>query len=116
MNGNQLEDEDCKEVIRGAHDAMDVLNGKWKIPIIAVLCFGKKRYSDILREVKGVSGKMLSRELKDMELNQLLKRTVLETKPVSVQYELTEYGQRFKVVIEQLAIWGIEFRKDATAK
>ena len=92
------------------HDAMYVLGGKWKISIIASLLFGKKRYSDILKDVDGISGKMLSRELKEMEINQLIKRTVITTQPVSVMYELTPYGETVQPVITILAQWGIAHR------
>jgi DNA-binding HxlR family transcriptional regulator len=111
MEERQYENYECKKTIMAVHDAMDVLNGKWKISIVAALCYNKKRYSDILRDVKGISGKMLSRELKEMEVNKLVKRTVLDTQPVTVQYELTAYGIQLKKVIEQLAEWGIEHRK-----
>jgi DNA-binding HxlR family transcriptional regulator len=103
---------DCKKTIRAVHDAMDILGGKWKISIVAALCFNPKRYSDILNDVSGISGKMLSRELKEMEVNKLVTRTVLDTHPVTVQYELTPYGQRLKSTIQQLAEWGLEHRKE----
>jgi DNA-binding HxlR family transcriptional regulator len=54
---------------------------------------------------------MLSKELKDMEMNRLVKRTVLNTQPIAVQYELTEYGQSLKSVIDNLSNWGVEHRK-----
>lgn len=101
----------CKNILMAVHDTMDVLNGKWKISIVAALCFNPKRYSDILRDVSGISGKMLSRELKEMEVNKLVKRTILDTQPITVQYELTEYGQTLKPVINILADWGQEHRK-----
>lgn len=93
------------------HDAMYMLSGKWKISIVSSLCFHPKRYSDILKDVQGISGKMLSRELKEMELNKLVKRTVLDTQPVTVQYQLTEYGQKLKPMIDCLALWGREHRE-----
>ena len=107
---------ECKRVIMAVHDAMDVLHGKWTISIVASLSFDKKRYSDILKEVEGISGKMLSRELKNMELNKLVKRTVLNTQPVTVQYELTSYGHKLREVINQLATWGIAHRKEIMGK
>ncbi len=110
MQENKYEHHECNKTIMAVHDAMYVLSGKWKISIVAVLCFNKKRYSDILKDVTGISGKMLSRELKDMELNHLVKRTVLDTTPVTVQYKLTEYGQSLKPVIENLAEWGLKHR------
>ncbi len=101
----------CSQRINAIHDTMDVLSGKWKITILSSLGFGKKRYSEILKEVTGISGKMLSRELKDMEMNLLLKRTVLDTQPVTVQYELTEYCENLMPIIHSLAEWGTEHRK-----
>ncbi|MEJ2881258.1 winged helix-turn-helix transcriptional regulator [Pedobacter sp. GR22-6] len=94
------------------HDAMDVLNGKWKISIISSICYyNKRRFSDILNDVEGISNKMLSKELKELEINKLVKRTVLDTQPISVQYQLTEYGMTLKTIINNLAEWGIAHRK-----
>jgi len=109
--------DDCKKNIRAVHDAMDVLSGKWKISIIAVLCYhNKRRFSDILSEVKGISNKMLSKELKEMEMNKLVKRTVFDTQPITVQYELTDYGQKLQSVIKPLSDWGTEHRKKIIGK
>ena len=93
------------------HDTMYVLGGKWKISIVACLLFGAKRYSEILRDVSGISGKMLSRELKEMETNFLIQRTVEGTQPVTVTYVLTEYGESVKPVIDVLAEWGMVHRR-----
>jgi DNA-binding HxlR family transcriptional regulator len=104
--------EQNKKQIRAVHDAMDVLNGKWKISIISSVCYyNKRRFSDILQDVEGISNKMLSKELKDLEINKLLKRTVLDTQPVTVEYQLTDYGLTLKNVIDTLAEWGTEHRK-----
>ncbi|MGZ4089497.1 MAG: winged helix-turn-helix transcriptional regulator [Bacteroidia bacterium] len=108
---------DCKKNIMAIHDAMDVLSGKWKISIIGVLCYhNKRRFTDILNDVNGISNKMLSKELKELEVNKLVKRTVLETQPITVNYELTEYGQKLQSVIKNLSEWGIEHRKKITGK
>jgi len=101
----------CDKHIAAVHDTMDVLHGKWKITIISLLGFGKRRYSEILKEVKGISGKMLSRELKDMEMNLLVKRTVISEQPISVVYELTEYCIELLPVINSLAAWGTRHRQ-----
>lgn len=83
---------------------MDVLSGKWKIAIISSICYyNKRRFSDILNDVGGISNKMLSKELKELEINRLVKRTVLDTQPVIVQYQLTEYGLTLKSIIDNLA-------------
>ena len=102
----------CSEKIRAIHDTMDVLSGKWKVSIIACLCFQPMRYSEILREVEGISGKMLSRELKDLEMNNLIHRKVLDTKPVSVSYEISDYGRSLKQLTDVIADWGINHRKE----
>ena len=104
--------EKNKKQIRAVHDAMDVLNGKWKISIISSVCYyNKRRFSDILNDVQGISNKMLSKELKDLEMNQLIKRIVLDTQPVTVLYQLTEYGKTLRTIIDNLADWGTEHRK-----
>lgn len=101
-----------KREIMAIHDTMDILNGKWKISIISSICYyNKRRFSDILNDVQGISNKMLSKELKELEINKLIKRTVLDTQPISVQYQLTEYGMTLKTIISNLAEWGIEHRK-----
>ncbi len=97
-------------------DTMDVLKGRWKIHIIAALCYDKLRFSDLQKEIVGISAKMLSSELKDLEINKLVERTVLKTQPVSVEYELTAYGYTLKKVIENLADWGIQHRKTIIGK
>lgn len=101
-----------EQIMRTVQDTMDVLNGKWKIAIIASLCcFNKRRFSDILTDVVGISNRMLSKELKELEVNQVLKRTILATQPITVQYELTEHGKTLQPIIKGLAAWGVVHRK-----
>src|SRR5690606_27669910 len=103
---------DNKKQIMAVHDAMDILNGKWKISIVAALCLhNKRRFFDILSEVSGISNKMLSKELKELEINKLVDRNVLNTQPVTVEYQLTDYGLKLQTIINQLADWGREHRK-----
>lgn len=107
-----LSHKECKKNILAVNDAMDLLNGKWKISIIAVLhYYGKRRFSDILNDVCGISNKMLSKELKELEMNKLVTRTVLATHPVTVEYSLTEYGKELQTMIKDLSEWGIKHRK-----
>ncbi|MBU2973762.1 winged helix-turn-helix transcriptional regulator [Zobellia sp. B3R18] len=108
--------KECSQTILAIHDVMDILNGKWKISIIACLCYKKMRYSELLREVKGISGRMLSRELKELEMNQLIIRNVLNTQPVTVEYEITEYGSTLKNLTNTIAEWGIKHRKRIIGK
>ncbi|SEW45855.1 transcriptional regulator, HxlR family [Chitinophaga sp. YR573] len=108
---------DRKKEMMAVHDAMDVLSGKWKIYIISSIChYNKRRFSDILDDVVGISNKMLSKELKDLEVNKLIKRTVLDTQPVTVQYELTEHGLTLKTIVNNLTEWGMAHRKEVIGK
>ncbi|AKD02311.1 helix-turn-helix domain-containing protein [Pontibacter korlensis] len=104
--------QEHKKEMRAVQDSMDVLSGKWKIPIISSLCYyNKRRFSDILNDIEGISNRMLSKELKDLEINKLIKRTILDTQPITVQYELTQHGITLKTIINNLTEWGIEHRK-----
>ena len=103
---------DHTQRLLGMRDAMEILSGKWKIQIIAVLLFkGKLRFMDLLRVVDGIAAKMLSKELQDLETNQLVTRTVLQTKPITVEYEITPYGRTLEKAIHEIVGWGIDHRK-----
>ncbi|RZM25390.1 MAG: transcriptional regulator [Pedobacter sp.] len=103
--------EGCKVRITAINDTMGILSGKWKFHILGTLMEGgKMRFMDLLREVDGVAAKMLSKELQDMEMNQLVSRTVLNTKPITVEYEVTEYGRTLKPIIDEIAKWGEAYR------
>ena len=65
---------------------------------------------DLLREVDGIGAKMLSKELQDLEMNHLITREVLDTKPVTVEYEITEFGKTLAPIIDEVANWGINYR------
>lgn len=109
--------KEYKKEMMAVQDSMDVLNGKWKISIISSICYyNKRRFSDILNDVVGISNKMLSKELKELEINKLVKRTVLDTQPITVQYELTPHGKTLQTIISNLTEWGIEHRKKIIEK
>jgi ribose 5-phosphate isomerase B len=78
--------------LQAIQDTLDIVNGKWKIAIIGALSVGNRRLMVLQREVAGIGAKMLSKELQELELNELVTRTVYNTKPVTVMYELTDYG------------------------
>ena len=66
------EKEKHKKEMMAVQDSMDVLSGKWKISIISSICYyNERRFSDILNDVVGISNKMLSKELKELEVNKL---------------------------------------------
>src|SRR6185436_17436516 len=102
---------ECVKMLLPVKDALDILSGKWKLPIIISLSFGKKRFKQMLREIPGITPKMLSKELKELEINELADRKVYDTVPVSVEYELTNYGKTLKPLIGELHQWGAKHRK-----
>ena len=99
----ELKDQRKKDLM-AVHDTMDVLSGKWKISIISSICYyNKRRFSNILNDVPGISNKMLSKELKELEQNLIVNRIVLDTQPITVQYQLTEYGLTLQNIIKSLS-------------
>lgn len=93
------------------NDTMNVLTGKWKLPIMASLVFGKKRFKELEREIPKITPRMLSKELRDLEMNGIVIRTVQDTIPVTIEYEFTESGRSFKKVLDTMVEWGLEHRK-----
>lgn len=101
----------CTGILKPVRDSLDILNGKWKLPIIIALTFGEKRFTEITQEVYGITDRMLSKELRDLELNGLVKRSIQDSYPVKVTYALTEHSLTLSPVIESLKNWGILHKK-----
>jgi DNA-binding HxlR family transcriptional regulator len=101
----------CTGILKPVRDSLDILNGKWKLPIIIALTFGEKRFTEITQEVHGITDRMLSKELRDLELNGLVKRNIQDSYPVKVTYALTEHSKTLNSVIESLKNWGILHKK-----
>lgn len=112
-NRRKIEDQklECSQAILPVKDALDVLNGRWKLQIIISLYYENKRFNEISKEVHGITDKVLSKELKDMELNKLISRTVYDTFPPTVEYAITEHGKSLKEILVELSKWGIKHRK-----
>jgi DNA-binding HxlR family transcriptional regulator len=92
-----MDSESCHKKLVAVNDALYAIGGKWKIKIIVALTEGYKRFNDIQRAV-GISAKMLSHELKELELNGFVQRKVYTETPVVVEYELTEYSDSLQDV------------------
>lgn len=90
-------------------DTLEVISGKWKLPILITLLHGPRRFKELAREI-GISPRMLSKELQDLEANRLILRRVYETKPVTVEYSITEYGITLRGVMEEMSKWGHRHR------
>jgi len=102
--------EACKASVLAVKDALYVLNGKWKLPLILTLSTGPKRFKEIQRDLGEITPKILSKELKELELNEFVERKVLPTTPVTVLYELTPYSQSLDRVLDELRDWGMQHR------
>ncbi len=100
-----------KEFIIAINEALNVVNGKWKMPIIGSLMFGEKRFSDLAREIPKITPRMLSKELKELELNGILYRKTQSQPQSVVYYKLTKSGETLKEVLDTMVKWGLEHRQ-----
>ncbi len=108
--------EACQAKLRASRDALEVIQGKWRIPIIVSLTYGNKRFGEIKKDIEDISPKMLSQELKELEMNKLISRTLYDSMPVTVEYALTPLGASLNNLLQELLQWGIHFRSEMTGK
>src|SRR3989337_1610924 len=101
---------------KAVNDTLDFLSGKWKLPILSSLIEGKKRFKEIERTMPGISPRMLSKELRDLEMNKMIIRTVYNTIPATVEYEITEYGMSLDKVLMAMYEWGTAHRRKIMGK
>lgn len=93
--------------------SLGFVNGKWKILILSHLFrFEERGFSEIRENLPGVSEKMLSQQLKQLEKDDLIDKTVLSVKPYRVQYALTDRGKSLAPLFTFLSEWGITFLKE----
>ncbi|SEO36633.1 DNA-binding transcriptional regulator, HxlR family [Mucilaginibacter gossypiicola] len=103
--------EACKASVNAVRDALYVVNGKWKLPMLVSLINGPKRFKELQRDLEDITPKVLSKELRDLELNGFVTRTVYDTTPVTVIYERTDYANSLSKVISELHDWGMKHRE-----
>ena len=110
----RIKDNDCPDVKRNivfVEDTLDVLHGKWTVPIIWALFKGNYRFKDIQRFAPGLSDKILAQKLKKLQEDKLVERTEFQTYPPSSEYRLTEHGISLSKVLSMLMEWGGEHRR-----
>lgn len=112
---NQKEDV-CQYKLMVSRDTLEVIQGKWRLPIIISLTHGNKRFGEIQRDISDISPKMLSQELKALELNKIINRTLYDSMPVTVEYSLTPLGISMKKMLDEIIDWGIHFREEIIGK
>ncbi|SFD87980.1 transcriptional regulator, HxlR family [Chitinophaga sp. CF118] len=106
----------CPKNILSIKDALDALEGRWKILILFSLSTGNKRFKQISKEVNGITDKTLSKELKSLEANKLINRDVYDTFPPTVEYSITTHGKSLENVMDELHYWGLSHRKKVIGK
>ncbi len=103
--------QECNGRLTSIGDALYVIGGKWKLRLIVALMEGSKRFNEIQRTVEGISARVLSSELKELELNGFVKRIVhSDSTPVVVEYQITEYADSLSDVLQSLSNWGAMHR------
>ncbi|MET3877778.1 helix-turn-helix domain-containing protein [Chitinophaga sp. OAE865] len=103
--------EECAGSLKNVLDALYVLNGRWRLAVVLSLVQKPKRFNEIQNALSGISPKVLAKELKDLELNEFIKRNVYPTTPATIIYEATEYSLTLKNVLHELDAWGKQHRE-----
>jgi DNA-binding HxlR family transcriptional regulator len=91
-----------------AEKTAKLIGGRWKIVILWYLFQGVKRFSELHRALDGVSQKVLTQQLRDMERDGIVARTVYAQVPLKVEYSITPLGLSLKPVVEAMHQWGVE--------
>ena len=98
------------QFVLAINDTLNVIHGKWKMPILGSLIFGLNRFGEIQKNIPKITPRMLSKELKDLEVNGIVERKVYDTTPVKVIYELTPSGKKLSGVMDKMLEWGLDHR------
>lgn len=108
--------ERCTASLASVGDALYAIGGKWKLRIIIALAGRSKRFNELLKLVDGISGRVLSAELKELEMNGFVYRNILATYPVSIEYKLAPYSDSLRDVITSLSEWGLQHKAKIRAE
>jgi len=103
----------CSQELRAMRDSLDILGGKWKLRILRYLSNRQSEdihFKKMQREIEGISAKMLSKELKDLEANLLITRNTQEEPEHKVLYAISEYGDSVVPLTAHLVDWGLQHR------
>ncbi len=104
-NGEPDTREACRAAMIPVHEVLAQISGKWTILVIRVLEDGPRRFSEIKRQIDGVSQKMLTATLRDLEKDGFVTRTVTPSIPPRVDYELTDMGRELRQPLRVIGNW-----------
>ncbi|MGO1243040.1 MAG: winged helix-turn-helix transcriptional regulator [Sphingobacterium sp.] len=90
-------------------EILKVIGGKWSMSIIYMLFSGKKRFSELERSIPHINTRMLVKELKNLVENGVIVREVFATVPATVEYSLTEKGEKLESIIDDIYNWGVVY-------
>ncbi|MBW4667749.1 MAG: helix-turn-helix transcriptional regulator [Cyanomargarita calcarea GSE-NOS-MK-12-04C] len=91
---------------------LDLVRDKWIPPVLYTLCSGTRRYNDFQRQIPGVSKKMLTQTLRQLESDGIVERTVYPVVPPKVEYKLTPFGEKLIEPISVLADWAWQHQEE----
>ena len=92
-------------------DVLEIVGGKWSIPIIYTLMDGTKRFSELERSIPNINTRMLVKELKKLTVAEIIKREAYATVPPTVEYSLTPKGMELDPIIRELYKWGQSYHR-----
>lgn len=93
-----------------AEITLNVIGGRWKFLILWHLFQGTKRFSELLHNIDGITQKMLTQQLREMERDDIIHRKVYPQVPPKVEYSLTPLGQSLRSVLDAMCQWGVKHR------
>jgi DNA-binding HxlR family transcriptional regulator len=107
---------ECLNTVKPVRDTLEVINGKWKLPIIISVGVGNNRFTAIQESIPGLTPKVLAKELKDLEQHELVKRVIVDEYPIKIFYQLEPYADTLTPIIYAMKDWGLNHREKIFAK
>lgn len=103
--------DECTAMLAAVSDTLYVIGGKWKLMIIIAMARGNNRFTELQKKVKGISARVLSSELKELELNGFIVKKVAVGYPVTIEYELLPYSHTLEELVGAMTKWGMQHRE-----
>ncbi len=103
--------EECTKLLMAMSDALYVIGGKWKLMIIIAMARGNNRFTELQKKVTGISARVLSSELKELELNGFIIKKVSVGYPVIIEYQLLPYSETLEEMVGAMTRWGMQHRE-----
>lgn len=118
MSTSTKKDEETrfKEKVKAIQDTLFVLGGKWKLPVLLSIYSGNKRFNEIANSIPEITNRVLSKELKHLEENLLISRTIIDDYPVRIEYAITDYCLTTHKVAAPMEEWGKNHIKKISEK